>query len=187
MASTVSPRQRAFALTIALIFLITTIATSVLVVMAIVNENKNSSQTVDLNNADDSSAIETQNENSLQGTQLADFTPVDKVDSLQIIDTKVGTGAVVEKGATITAHYTGAVASTGVIFQSSRDGGQPIAFGLDQVIKGWTDGVPGMKEGGTRRLIIPAEQAYGATPPEGSGIPANAALVFDIELVKIGE
>ena len=87
----------------------------------------------------------------------------------------------------VTAHYTGAVAATGIIFQSSLDSGQPIPFALDQVIKGWTDGVPGMKEGGKRRLIIPADQAYGATPPQGSNIPANAPLVFDIELVKIGE
>jgi FKBP-type peptidyl-prolyl cis-trans isomerase len=65
--------------------------------------------------------------------------------------------------------------------------GQPISFGLDQVIKGWTDGVPGMKVGGTRRLVIPAEMAYGSTPPPGSGIPANAPLVFDITLHKIGQ
>jgi FKBP-type peptidyl-prolyl cis-trans isomerase len=92
----------------------------------------------------------------------------------------------VKAGATVTAHYTGAVAATGVIFQSSHDTGQPIPFSLNEVIKGWTDGVPGMKVGGTRRLVIPADQAYGATPPPGSGIPANAALVFDIELVAVG-
>ena len=60
-------------------------------------------------------------------------------------------------------------------------------FSLSGVIKGWTDGVPGMKVGGIRRLVIPADQAYGATPPEGSGIPANAPLVFDIELVALGQ
>jgi FKBP-type peptidyl-prolyl cis-trans isomerase len=58
---------------------------------------------------------------------------------------------------------------------------------LNEVIKGWTDGVPGMKVGGTRRLIIPADQAYGANPPEGSGIPANAPLVFDIEVTATGQ
>jgi FKBP-type peptidyl-prolyl cis-trans isomerase len=122
----------------------------------------------------------------LQGTKLNDFVPVDTVDSLQIVDIKEGTGEVVSPGATVTAHYTGAVAATGLIFQSSHDFGRAIPFGLDQVIKGWTDGVPGMKVGGTRRLVIPAEQAYGATPPPGAGIPANAALVFDIELVAVG-
>lgn len=122
----------------------------------------------------------------LQGTQLNDFTPVEMVNSLQITDIKEGTGDVVQPGATVTAHYTGAVAATGLIFQSSHDFGRAIPFGLNQVIKGWTEGVPGMKVGGIRRLVIPAEQAYGATPPPGSGIPANAALVFDIELVAVG-
>jgi FKBP-type peptidyl-prolyl cis-trans isomerase len=117
--------------------------------------------------------------------QLDNFTPTETVDELTKIDIVEGTGDTVQPGATITAHYTGAVAATGTVFQSSKDFGRPISFGLHQVIKGWTDGVPGMKVGGTRRLLIPADQAYGASPPPGSGIPANAALVFDIELVQI--
>lgn len=121
----------------------------------------------------------------LQGTQLNDFTPVDQVDELVVTDIKDGAGDTAQQGATVTAHYTGAVAATGLIFQSSHDFGRPIPFGLNQVIKGWTDGVPGMKVGGIRRLVIPANQAYGATPPPGSGIPPNAALVFDIELVAV--
>ncbi len=116
---------------------------------------------------------------------MDDFTPIEHVPELIIIDLKEGQGNTVQPGATITAHYTGAVAATGTVFQSSKDFGRPISFGLHQVIKGWTDGVPGMKVGGIRRLVIPAEQAYGATPPPGSGIPANAPLVFDIELVQI--
>jgi len=117
--------------------------------------------------------------------QLDNFTPSDDITELTKIDLVEGNGDTVQPGATITAHYTGAVAATGTIFQSSKDFGGPITFGLGQVIKGWTDGVPGMKAGGTRRLLIPADQAYGAAPPPGSGIPANAALVFDIELVSI--
>src|SRR5438309_6149042 len=97
--------------------------------------------------------------------QLDNFTPTDQVDQLTILDVKEGTGDVVQPGATITAHYTGALAATGVVFQSSKDFGRPISFGLNQVIKGWTDGVPGMKVGGIRRLLIPADQAYGASPP----------------------
>lgn len=116
---------------------------------------------------------------------LDNFTPTDQVAELTKIDIKEGEGPEVQPGATITAHYTGAVAATGQVFQSSKDFGRPIQFGLHQVIKGWTDGVPGMKVGGVRRLLIPADQAYGANPPGGSGIPANAALVFDIELVSI--
>ncbi len=118
--------------------------------------------------------------------KLSNFQPVSSVAELQKIDIKEGTGEVVKPGAKVSANYTGAIASTGVIFQSNKDfGNDPISFELSGVIKGWTEGVPGMKVGGTRRLVIPAAQAYGATPPPGSGIPANADLVFDIELVKI--
>lgn len=119
-----------------------------------------------------------------EGTKLADFTPIDSVDELQIIDIEEGTGATVQPGATITAHYTGALCKNGIIFQSSHDFGKPISFGLSQVIRGWTDGVPGMKVGGMRRLIIPSEMAYGSARA-ASNIPPNSDLVFDIELVEI--
>lgn len=120
-----------------------------------------------------------------EGTKLHNFEPRDEaVKELEIIDVEVGTGEEVNQGATITAHYTGALAKNGIIFQSSHDFGDAITFGLDQVIKGWTHGVPGMKVGGTRRLIIPAEMAYGASSPSRN-IPANSDLVFDIDLVAI--
>lgn len=120
----------------------------------------------------------------LEGTKLANFTPVDSVPELQIIDVVEGTGDVVPEGATITAHYTGALCKDGTIFQSSHDFGNAITFGLNQVIPGWTEGVPGMKVGGTRRLVIPAAKAYGAQSP-AANIPANSDLVFDIELAAI--
>ncbi|NVN97354.1 FKBP-type peptidyl-prolyl cis-trans isomerase [Candidatus Nomurabacteria bacterium] len=117
---------------------------------------------------------------------LSNFTPVSKVNKLEKIDTVVGTGAEVKAGATVSVHYTGAVAATGAVFQSSKDfGTEPVTFPLGGVIKGWTEGIPGMKVGGTRRLVIPADMAYGANPPGGSEIPANADLVFDVELVAI--
>jgi FKBP-type peptidyl-prolyl cis-trans isomerase len=120
-----------------------------------------------------------------EGTKLHNFEPrTEQVTELEIIDIEVGTGDEVQPGATITAHYTGALVKNGIIFQSSHDFGQAISFGLDQVIKGWTVGVPGMKIGGTRRLIIPAEMAYGASSP-AKNIPANSDLVFDIDLVAI--
>ena len=120
-----------------------------------------------------------------EGTKLHNFEPrTESVTELEIIDIEVGTGEEVQSGATITAHYTGALVKNGIIFQSSHDFGQAISFGLDQVIKGWTVGVPGMKIGGTRRIIIPAEMAYGASSP-AKNIPANSDLVFDIDLVSI--
>lgn len=120
-----------------------------------------------------------------EGTKLHDFEPrSEAVKELEIVDVEVGTGEEVKPGATITAHYTGALVKNGIIFQSSFDFGNPISFGLDQVIAGWTRGVPGMKVGGTRRLVIPAEQAYGSSSP-AKNIPANSDLVFDIDLVAI--
>lgn len=120
-----------------------------------------------------------------EGTKLPNYTAqTEPVRDLEIIDVEVGTGEEVQPGATITAHYTGALCKNGIIFQSSHDFGNPITFGLDQVIKGWTHGVPGMKVGGTRRLIIPAEQAYGDASP-APNIPAGSDLVFDIDLIGI--
>jgi peptidylprolyl isomerase len=120
----------------------------------------------------------------LEGTKLENFEPIKKVDDLQIIDVVEGDGEPAPEGATITAHYTGALCADGTIFQSSHDFGKPITFGLDQVIKGWTVGVPGMKVGGTRRLIIPSEMAYGSVRA-AANIPPNSDLVFDIELVAL--
>ncbi len=120
----------------------------------------------------------------LEGTKLANFTPVAKVESLEIIDTVVGTGDEVPQGATITAHYTGALCTDGTIFQSSHDFGEAITFPLSGVIAGWTQGVPGMKIGGTRRLVIPSTMAYGSARA-AANIPPNSDLVFDIELVAI--
>lgn len=120
----------------------------------------------------------------LEGTLLPNFMPTTKVDTLQIIDTVIGTGDEVPAGATITAHYTGALCKDGTIFQSSHDFGEAVTFPLDRVIAGWTQGVPGMRVGGTRRLLIPSELAYGSVRA-AANIPPNSDLVFDIELVDI--
>lgn len=180
--------SRAGALGLAALFTVMTLGGTGLVIYQ-VRENKKQQDAIDKAVASSSQGqSETQSqtkEGALQGTQLADFTPVETVDSLQAIDTVEGTGEAVKAGDTITAHYTGAVAATGEVFQSSHDSGQPVQFSLNGVIQGWSQGVPGMKVGGKRRLLIPAGLAYGANPPQGSGIPINAALVFDIELVSI--
>lgn len=130
-----------------------------------------------------------QGENMLEGTKLADFTPITgAVTELQKIDLIEGTGEEVKAGATVTAHYTGAYASTGEIFQSSHDSGNPIPFGLESVIAGWTEGVPGMKVGGKRRLVIPGNLAYGEAPEgytPGSTDRPMGPLVFDIEITEV--
>ncbi|MBA3758065.1 FKBP-type peptidyl-prolyl cis-trans isomerase [Candidatus Saccharibacteria bacterium] len=124
----------------------------------------------------------------LKGTTLSNYTPAGEVAELQKIDLVEGTGDIVQAGATVTVHYTGAYAANGEIFESSKDGGQPVTFPLANVIKGWTDGVPGIKTGGTRRLIIPGDQAYGVAPAgytPGSTERPMGTLVFDIELISI--
>jgi FKBP-type peptidyl-prolyl cis-trans isomerase FkpA len=104
-------------------------------------------------------------------------------DGLQYWDIKEGTGDTAKPHQTVTVHYTGWL-TNGTKFDSSVDRGQPISFSLDQVIKGWGEGVPGMKIGGKRQLKIPSPLAYGTEghPPV---IPGNATLIFDIELLGV--
>ena len=108
---------------------------------------------------------------------------------LQYTDTKVGTGAEATRGHKVSVHYTGWLykdGQKGKQFDSSLDRGQPFVFslGAHQVIEGWDQGVSGMKEGGKRTLIIPPELGYGARGA-GGVIPANATLMFDVELLKV--
>ena len=124
-----------------------------------------------------------------KGTDMEDFAPFGKKKrqaQLEPIDLVVGDGVEAAPDATVTVHYTGALCATGKIFESSHDSGKPVAFGLQQVIEGWTKGVPGMKVGGTRRLLIPSEMAYGQRRAS-SAIPPNSDLVFDIELVAVDD
>ncbi len=112
--------------------------------------------------------------------------PVKLSNGLEYIDLVVGCGAAVPTGGSFTANYTGWVEG-GHKFQSSRDPGSngPFQANLAQVIPGWQQGLPGMKVGGVRRLIIPAALAYGANPQPGSGIPPNANLIFDVSAISI--
>jgi FKBP-type peptidyl-prolyl cis-trans isomerase len=110
-----------------------------------------------------------QNQNSSKraGKPLQGFTPVAKA----------------KANSTVTVVYTGAIASTGIVFESSADSGQPATFPLNGVIKGWQEGIPGMKVGGTRRLLIPAALAYGTAG--NAMIPPNSDLVFDVTLLAV--
>jgi FKBP-type peptidyl-prolyl cis-trans isomerase len=104
---------------------------------------------------------------------------------LQYEDLVVGTGAEAKVGDTVSAHYTGTL-EDGTKFDSSLDRNQPFEFtiGAGQVIKGWDEGVVGMKVGGTRKLTIPPDLAYG-DQGAGSIIPPNATLIFEIQLLEI--
>lgn len=107
------------------------------------------------------------------------------VTSLGIEDVTVGTGAEATPGRRVRVHYTGTLME-GTKFDSSRDRNEPYEFvlGRREVIAGWDEGVKGMKVGGVRRLTIPSRMAYRAESP-GAGIPPNAALKFDIELLGV--
>lgn len=159
------------------IFLISISALTIAVIISMMQSGSDSSQ--------QSSTKEANIKDRLKGTKLANFTPVDKVDSLQAQDTVTGTGKEAKAGDRVRVDYTGALAATGEIFESSKDSGQTVSFLLNEVIAGWSQGIPGMKEGGTRRLLIPAELAYGDNPQPGSPIPPGAALVFDVTLHKV--
>ena len=106
---------------------------------------------------------------------------------LQYWDIVVGTGATAVAGKPVKVHYTGWLID-GKKFDSSVDRGQPFGFtlGAGQVIKGWDEGVAGMKVGGKRQLRIPPELGYGSRGA-GSVIPPNATLIFDVELLEVGK
>lgn len=109
---------------------------------------------------------------------------------LQYHDSTLGNGDEAQAGAYVTVHYTGWLqnpdGSAGSKFDSSKDRGEPFQFplGAGHVIKGWDEGVQGMKIGGTRKLIIPSELGYGARGA-GGVIPPNATLIFEVELLGI--
>jgi len=126
------------------------------------------------------------------GAKPGAVTPAGGVSSMQSIELKAGSGEPLSAGKIAVVQYTGwlyeasAKDNKGKQFDSSRTGGQPFRFpvGTGQVIKGWDQGVAGMKVGESRRLIIPADLAYGDSGA-GGVIPPGATLVFDIDLIGI--
>lgn len=191
----ISNGQRVAAFLLALLFLASTVATTAYVVWQI-NKDGIVSETAEEKAAADALAeqrkAEEQNATGAEPCGSKTYTAVEPravpsvvtsspVTELQKTDVKVGDGEEVQQGDCVAALYYGTLAKDGTKFDGNYDSGTPIEFSLSGVIQGWTDGLPGMKVGGVRRLVIPAAQAYGAQ--ERSGIPANSDLVFEVEIV----
>lgn len=140
--------------------------------------------------AESSASSTTEKTNSTQATK--ESTAMTNITELVKKDTVIGTGREAEAGLNVTVHYTGWLYDPskedgkGKKFDSSVDRGDPFNFslGAGQVIQGWDQGFAGMKIGGKRTLIIPAEMGYG-TRGAGGVIPPNATLIFDVELLGV--
>lgn len=188
MASSTSTTQRVITFILAAVFAVSTVG---VVVFSIMNANKQDQDAK--TQAEVQKALqEQQNSTNSQGDTtvakrgLENFTPVAKVETLKTEDLVAGTGKTVASGDTVTVDYIGVLAVNGVGFDNSYDRGQAATFPLSNVIEGWQKGLVGMKEGGTRRIYIPAAQAYGSASPSAD-IPANSDLVFDVKLIKVGQ
>ena len=134
------------------------------------------------NNLNDLAGLEADQPDALPAPEV--FTTADDVTELDIVDLVEGEGVEVDDVTDILeVHYHGTFADTGEVFDSSFERGVTAEFPLNQVIEGWTEGLIGLKEGGSRRLVIPSEQAYGES---GNGtIPGGSDLVFHVDLISV--
>jgi FKBP-type peptidyl-prolyl cis-trans isomerase len=171
-------KSRLFAGFGAVLFLVTS---SALTIVVILSSNQNSSSSTA------STSLKTtvncpNGFNVATGSKLQGFTPIKQpLTHLAINDINKGKGAVVKSGATVSACYVGALASSGTVFGDS--GSQSQTFSLNGVILGWQLGIPGMKVGGTRELLIPSSMGYGKTAQ--TNIPANSDLVFIVTIESV--
>lgn len=175
-----STGQRIGAFLMASLFLLIAIGSSVYVIYEINRDDAGLIVDSTINPADNQEEQQNMDQSTESAEKLQNFTgPVD-IAELRYDDVVVGSGEAVPTGATVTIHYTGALAADGTVFDSSVSAGQPKTFPLTDLIQGWQQGIPGMKAGGKRRLYLPSDLGYGSNSREK--IPADSDLVFDIEL-----
>lgn len=172
-------RDRVFAGFGAALFLVTSSAIAIAVIISLTQSSSSSTAATTASTSKSSSSKAPKVGSKLQG-----FTPLTKpVARLEIANLQTGTGAVVKSGATVSANYIGALADSGIIFGTSASSGGPQTFSLKDVIPGWQLGIPGMRVGGSRELIIPAAMGYGAKGT--NGIPPNSDLVFLVTITGV--
>lgn len=186
-----SKKERVFSLVMALLFLASASALIIaLIVQHYQNQSTNASQTASQQNLPNQQAKANNcSETSVPANKSplpSTYKPSGTVTALQTTDLTVGSGKTAKAGDCLQVQYYGTLASNGTVFDEDFDKGTALQFplGEGQVIKGWDEGVVGMKVGGTRRLVIPAALAYGSQSPS-SAIPPNSALVFVVKLLAI--
>lgn len=175
-------RDRIFALMGAIVFFVTGSTVTIAVVWQGIQDHKTSTQQADAAKAQ-ANCQDTKTEEADAAPEV--FKPAGPVSSLQKTDLQSGSGAMAKDGQCLVMKYYGSLATTGAVFDENFTKTSAFAFvlGSGQVIKGWDQGLAGMKVGGTRRLVIPASLAYGSQA-QGS-IPANSDLVFVVKLLRI--
>ncbi|HEX5797813.1 MAG TPA: FKBP-type peptidyl-prolyl cis-trans isomerase [Candidatus Saccharimonadales bacterium] len=168
--------QRILIITVVAAFLISSLSVSALVIWDLTRDKDDTAETADQSTEDIQKQLE-----ELQKQQEAQ-----KGAKVEKTDINVGDGEEAVAGKKVTVHYTGTLKSDGTKFDSSLDRGEPFTFtlGAGEVIKGWDQGVEGMKVGGKRKLVIPAVLAYGEASPSPD-IPPNSDLVFEVELLNV--
>ncbi len=174
-------RDRVFAGFGAVLFLASACAFTIYVIFQSTNSTDTASKTADTSQACD---IQTPvPSKAMQAPEV--YKPEGTVTELQVTDLEPGTGAAAKNGDCLVMKYQGNLASDGTVFDENYTKDQSLQFTLGggQVIKGWDEGLVGMKVGGTRRLVIPASLGYGSQG--NSSIPANSDLVFIVTLEKI--
>jgi len=167
--------QRILIVTVVAAFIISSLGLSGLVIWDLTREKKDPAD-----NASQTEDIQKQLEDLQKQQEAQKGAKVEKT------DITAGDGAEAVDGKKVTVHYTGTLKSDGSKFDSSLDRGEPFSFtlGAGEVIKGWDQGVAGMKVGGKRKLVIPGVLAYGEASPSPD-IPPNSDLVFEVELLEV--
>jgi len=192
----ISKGQRIITFILALSFFFTTVGLAVYTVIEMQRLNDEADSSSATQQTDTTSTTQPQEQDlanqpcGAQRVDTVDPRPVPEVVQvegriveLKTTDVRVGDGEEIQPGDCVVALYYGTLATDGTRFDGNYDSGSPIEFSLNGVISGWTEGIPGMKVGGVRRLEIPAAQAYGEQSPSPA-IPSDSDLIFEVEILS---